>query len=116
MLSYFTPPPSSARLIPVNFNAIEPVELARSLAQDPDIQRKPLYVLIDCQHLTCLRTRGVCHFFSQLLLMRRAGVEVVLDNVNGLLARMLRLCRLDTLFTYVHPAQLLPRKPTRSAA
>ncbi|KAA9338599.1 hypothetical protein F0P96_07170 [Hymenobacter busanensis] len=116
MLGFTSRRHPTARIVRVNFNAIAPVELARTLAQDPDIQRKPLYVLIDCDDVRCLRTHGVCHFVSQLLLMRRAGVQIMLHNVGNTLARALRLLHLDVVFELAATSHFRPEYRARPAA
>ena len=87
---------TAAHMHPVDINTTDPVQLARRLhATDPN-QRPCL--LIDCQRLRCLRTRGVSFLVSQLLLTRAAGADVHLYNVGPVLERALRLLRLDQLF------------------
>jgi anti-anti-sigma factor len=98
--------PLSSRVLPpaylVDVNVTDPIQLARRLhAATPD-QRPRL--LIDCQQLRCLRTRGVSYLVSQLLLTRAVGADVLLYNVAPTLERMFHLLRLHRLFT-IWPVQ-----------
>jgi anti-anti-sigma regulatory factor len=83
-------------LIRVNFDEIKPIELARMLMRYNKLKRPRL--LIDCQSLRCLRTRGVAYFVSQLLTLQAAGAKVLLRNVDPLLHRSLRVLGLDHVF------------------
>ncbi|KUG06529.1 hypothetical protein [Solirubrum puertoriconensis] len=86
------------RILSVDLNTVDPVQLARSLAQDRDIPSIPLCIEVDCQSLRCLRTHGVGHFVTGLLHIRRAGVPVRLRNVSRHLHRLLQLLKLHALF------------------
>ncbi|QNH63744.1 STAS domain-containing protein [Hymenobacter sediminicola] len=91
-------PVNASRFYTVDVNTADPVQLVRrlnSVATD-DTERPCL--LINCQQLRCLRTRGVSFLVSQLLLTRAAGADVLLYNVGPVLERVLRLLRLDQLF------------------
>lgn len=83
-------------LIRVNFDEIKPMELARLLMRYNKLRRPRL--LIDCQSLRCLRTRGVAYFASQLLTLQASGAKVLLRNVDPLLLRTLRVLHLDKVF------------------
>ena len=83
----------------INLNQVDPVRLARRLHQANPEQRP--YLLIDCQQLECLRTHGVSHLVSQLLLTRQAGAEVLLYNVDPVLDRALRLLKLQQIFRLI---------------
>jgi anti-anti-sigma regulatory factor len=83
-------------LIRINFDDVKPIELARMLMRYNKLRRPRL--LIDCQSLRCLRTRGVAYFISQLLTLQAAGAKVLLRNVDPLLHRSLRVLRLDNVF------------------
>ncbi|UYZ58966.1 hypothetical protein [Hymenobacter latericus] len=85
------------RILSVDLNAVDPVQLARSLAHDRDIPSIPLCLEVDCQSLRCLRTHGVGHFVTGLLHLRRAGVAVRLHNVSQHLHQLLRLLKLHTI-------------------
>lgn len=97
MLHFPSPSDASARIYNVDLNATDPVELARRLHRTNASQRACL--LIDCQSLRCLRTRGVSFLASQLLSTRAAGADIVLYNVGPVLYRALRLLNLHQLFT-----------------
>ena len=90
-------PSTSSRTYAVDMNTTDPVQLACRLHQDQPGPR-PL-LLIDCQHLRCLRTHGVSYLASKLLSTRAAGADVLLYNVGPVLERTLRLLRLHELFT-----------------
>ncbi|WP_400193535.1 hypothetical protein [Hymenobacter sp. B81] len=98
-------PHPEARLVPINLDVLDAGLLAQTLAQDPDIRRKAVHVLVDCQQLRSVRDYGVCHFLNQLLLIRQAGVRIVLHNVSPLLRRLLRVLRLESLFEVTWPSQ-----------
>ncbi|MBX0289215.1 STAS domain-containing protein [Hymenobacter sp. HSC-4F20] len=80
----------------IDLNTTDPVALAHQLVRTQPGSRPRL--LIDCQHLQCLRTLGVSHLVSQLLLARQAGAHVLLSNVGPALQRALCLLRLDEVF------------------
>ncbi|MBC6698544.1 STAS domain-containing protein [Hymenobacter puniceus] len=80
----------------VDVNLADPVEVVRSLRKRNPTERPNL--LIDCQQLRCLRTRGVSFLVSQLLLARAAGAELLLYNVGPTLLRVLQLLQLQQLF------------------
>jgi anti-anti-sigma regulatory factor len=90
--------PVTARVIDLDFNHVNPVQLARALRQEQALATMPICVRVDCQSLWCLRTHGVSHFVSQLLTIRQSGVEVRLYNVGPVLRRMLALLRLEDIF------------------
>ena len=83
-------------LIRVNFDEMKPMELARLLMRYNKLRRPRL--LIDCQSLRCLRTRGVGYFASQLLTLHASGAKVLLRNVDAQLLRTLRVLHLDKVF------------------
>jgi len=93
---------AAAHMHSVDINTTDPVQLARRLQATADPNQRPC-LLIDCQRLRCLRTRGVSFLVSQLLLTRAAGADVLLYNVGPMLERALRLLRLDQLF-HLRPA------------
>ncbi|PJJ60825.1 STAS domain-containing protein [Hymenobacter chitinivorans] len=98
-MNNLTPPPThdfTPYLIRVNFDEIKPMELARLLLRYNKLRRPRL--LIDCQSLRCLRTRGVAYFASQLLTLQASGAKVLLRNVDPLLLRTLRVLHLDKVF------------------
>ncbi|MCB2408687.1 STAS domain-containing protein [Hymenobacter lucidus] len=83
-------------LIRVNFNEIKPMELARMLMRYSKLRRPRL--LIDCQNIKCVRTRGVAYFVSQLLTLQAAGAKVLLCNPDPILRRILRVLHLENTF------------------
>ncbi|WP_262712966.1 STAS domain-containing protein [Hymenobacter elongatus] len=101
-LTITSPEDFTPYLIRVNFDEIKPIELARMLLRHSHVRHPRL--LIDCQHLRCLRTRGVAYFVSQLLTLRSSGATILLSNVDARLHRTLRLLRLDVLFQVDVPA------------
>jgi anti-anti-sigma regulatory factor len=56
------------------------------------------HLVVDCASLKCLRTLGVSHVISQLLVLHKSGAIVWLRNVDPLLHRCLHLLRLHTMF------------------
>jgi anti-anti-sigma regulatory factor len=86
-----TPP-----LTPVDLDAVDAARLARTLARQP---RRP-QLLVDCAQLQCLRTLGVSHVVSQLLVLRRGGAHVWLRNADPALRRCLQLLQLDPLISF----------------
>ena len=83
------------RLIRLNFDPTNPTRFARTLTRCAALSRPRL--LINCEHLVCLRTHGVAHFVSHLLLLHHSGATVILYNVSPALFRLLHLLRLDTV-------------------
>ncbi|HEX8349430.1 MAG TPA: hypothetical protein VF598_05690 [Hymenobacter sp.] len=98
MLSTITTPRQQLQCLTVelDFNAVNPLEAARSLQQITAVPDKRM--LINCDHLDCVRTHGVCFFISQLLRMRSYGITLVLRRVPAELGRALHILRLDTVF------------------
>jgi len=88
--------PLTGLTIELDFNAVDPLEVARSLSQITGVSHKCL--LISCDNLACLRRYGVCFFVSQLLLMRTYGITILLRRVRPELGRALRILHLDTIF------------------
>ncbi|GAB2943993.1 hypothetical protein GCM10027048_05970 [Hymenobacter coalescens] len=60
---------------------------------------------MDCGHPRCLRTLGVSHVVSQLLVLCQAGADIRLRNADPLLRRCLALLKLNQLF---HAAEPVP--------
>jgi anti-anti-sigma regulatory factor len=116
MLDFTPTQHPEARVVRVNMNTTDPVHTARALRQQEMAPYRPVYILIDCQGLQCLRTHGVGYFISQLLLVRKAGVAVMLHNVSPLLDRLLRLLQLHTVFDATRPAALSHVAQLRPAA
>lgn len=83
-------------VLTIDLNTTDPVALTQQLVGNQPGSQPQL--LIDCRHLQCLRTLGVSHLVSQLLLVRRAGAQVLLRNVGPVLHRVLCLLRLDEVF------------------
>lgn len=99
MLGFYSRRHPTARLIHLNFNAADPVQLARELVQATSTFSQPRpCLLIDCRAVACLRTRGLGYFVDQLLLIRRTGASIQLLHAEGALRRALHLLHLDTLF------------------
>ncbi|GAB2969693.1 hypothetical protein GCM10027048_45740 [Hymenobacter coalescens] len=116
MLGFLSRRQPTARIVHLNFNVADPVEQARRLARGAAAWREPLCLLIDCSQVNCLRTHGVAHFVSQVLLMRRTGVGLLLHNVGAPLGRLLRLLRLDAVVELTQPARLPARRAVPTAA
>ena len=83
-------------LFTVDLDAVDSVQLGRALAQEAQQIRPQL--LVDCSSMKCLRTMGVSHVVSQLLVLHQSGAIVWLRNVDPALLRCLRLLQLDSLF------------------
>lgn len=81
----------------VDFNTINPLQIAQSLGRITTIPEKRL--LITCENLTCVRELGVSYFVSVLLQIRSCGVTPILQRVPPSLERALRLLKLDALFS-----------------
>ena len=60
----------------------------------------PQLLHLDCSAPPYQGTQGVCHQVSQLLQLRRAGVEVWLRGVHPLLAHSLRELKVAGLFAW----------------
>ncbi|MDF7811947.1 hypothetical protein [Hymenobacter sp. YC55] len=99
MLDFSSLSDPTARVYTIDLNQTDPVRLASRLYQANPKQRPQL--LIDCQHLECLRTRGVSYLASQLLLTRQAGADILLYNVDTVLCRALHLLQLHHLFRVI---------------
>ncbi|RTQ49300.1 hypothetical protein EJV47_14260 [Hymenobacter gummosus] len=105
MLGFYSYRQPTAHLLQLDLNGPDPVQQARRLVQNAAGTRPgPLCLLIDCRQLQCLRTHGLGHFASQLLLIRLLGVGLLLHHVAPPLARRLRLLRLDTVLELARPA------------
>ncbi|OON66442.1 hypothetical protein B0919_21640 [Hymenobacter sp. CRA2] len=81
-------------MLPVDLDTVEANQLARMLLPQATHPR----LLIDCARLKSLRTLGVSHVVSQLLVLHQGGAEIWLANVTPLLGRCLGLLRLGQLF------------------
>ncbi|TGE28133.1 hypothetical protein [Hymenobacter metallicola] len=79
----------------INLDTTAATELVRTLQRTR--QRYPR-LLIDCGNLKCLRTLGVSHVISELLILHRAGAHVWLRNVTPVLHHCLALLKLTALF------------------
>ncbi|RPD47883.1 hypothetical protein DNI29_10625 [Hymenobacter sediminis] len=80
----------------VDLDVVPAAQAARTLARGAWQPRPRL--LIDCGHLKCLRSLGVSHVISELLVLHNAGADVWLNNVDPMLARCLSLLQLNRLF------------------
>lgn len=99
MLGFYSRRHPTARLVHLNFNVADPVQLARELVQAMGVQgQPPPCLLIDCRAVACLRTRGLGYFIDQLLMIRRTGAGIQLLHADGALRRALHLLRLGTVF------------------
>jgi anti-anti-sigma regulatory factor len=85
---------SDASILTVDLDTVNAAHLAQTLAQ---ASHKPR-LLIDCSTLASLRTLGVNHVVSQLLVLRRAGAGIWLHNVQAPLRHCLQLLQLNQLF------------------
>ena len=91
--------PTPANRLPltaVNLDATTAAQLAPTLVRPAG--QLPAQVLVDCGTLQALRTLGVSHVVSELLLLRQSGAQVWLRNVGPVLPQCLRVLRLDHLF------------------
>ena len=55
-------------------------------------------LLVDCANLRCLRTLGVSHVASELLVLRRGGAPIWLRGADPVLRRCLGLLQIEQLF------------------
>jgi anti-anti-sigma regulatory factor len=88
----------SITLFPINLDTEDAKQLARYLARQPKHTWPQL--LVDCSTLKCLRTLGVSHVLSQLLVLHQSGASIRLRNADPVLKRCLNLLRPDSLFLY----------------
>ncbi|PJJ61035.1 STAS domain-containing protein [Hymenobacter chitinivorans] len=79
----------------VNLDTTPATQLVRRLQRT---RQAPPRLLIDCGSLRCLRTLGVSHVISELLVLHRAGAHVWLRNVNPVLYHCLALLKLTDVF------------------
>jgi anti-anti-sigma regulatory factor len=86
----------STTVFPINLDTEDAKQLARYLARQPK-QTRPQFV-VDCSKLKCLRTLGVSHVISQLLVLHQSGASIWLRNTDPVLKRCLHVLRLDSLF------------------
>ncbi|GAB3637944.1 hypothetical protein GCM10027422_35340 [Hymenobacter arcticus] len=84
--------PAATALLLVNLAAVDAALLDR-MRRQPQPQ-----LLINCGMQPCRRGLGVCHFLSQLLLLRQRGASVWLCNVDPLLRRCLQQLGLAASF------------------
>lgn len=84
--------PAAPALLFANLASVEATLLTRMLLQPPP------QLLIDCEAQPCRRSLGVCHFVSELLLLRQQGGSVWLLNVDPLLRRCLQQLGLTAHF------------------
>jgi len=87
---------SASPITPLDLDAVDAVQLARRLRQQPG-EARPQY-FIDCSALVCQRTLGVSHVVSQLLVLHQAGAGIWLRHVNASLRHCLQLLQLSQLF------------------
>jgi anti-anti-sigma factor len=86
----------SAAASSVDLDMVNAQQVARSLARDAQQSRPQL--IVDCSRLKCLRTLGVSHVISELLVLHKAGADIWLRNVDPALHRCLSLLKLTRLF------------------
>ena len=89
-------PAAPASFTTVDLDRVAAADFLHDLAQRPATD--PTQLLVDCSHLACLRTLGVSHVVSQLLVLHQSGARVFLYRVDPVLHRCLQLLRLDALF------------------
>ena len=90
------------RAVKLTIDPSNPTQFGRALVRVATMREPRLHV--DCEHLACLRTHGVAHLASQLLLLHQGGGKVQLYNVSPTLFRVLHLLRLDTVFEVLKPS------------
>ncbi|WP_133272409.1 STAS domain-containing protein [Hymenobacter radiodurans] len=84
------------RAVKLRVDPSDPAQFSNTLVRVATMREPRLFV--NCEHLDCLRTHGVGHLASQLLLLHHGGARVRLYNVSPTLFRTLHLLRLDTVF------------------
>lgn len=82
-------------LTAVNLDALTAKQLVGTLPQQAG---PPARLLVDCGALHALRTLGISHVVSELLVLRQGGAQVWLRNVGPVLHHCLRTLRLDQIF------------------
>jgi len=82
----------------IDLDAVDVKHVAYFLAQHTETLRPQ--IVVDCSTLKCLRTLGVSHVISQLLVLHQSGASIWLRNVDPILKRCLRLLRLEPLFLF----------------
>lgn len=85
--------PAAHELHPIDLDAQDARQILTTLAADATP-----HVVVECATLQSLRTRGVSHVISQLLILHQAGARVFLRNCPLVLQRCLHLLRLQQLF------------------
>ena len=65
--------------------------MRRTLVKRPQL-------LVDCNRLKCMRTLGISHVISELLVLHRAGAHVWLRNASPVLRHCLALLKLTHVF------------------
>lgn len=93
-----TPP-----LVKLTIDPSNPERFARTLSRCATLRHPRL--LINCTYLPCLRTHGVAHLVSSLLLLHQSSAKVLLHHVSPALHRYLHLLRLDGVFRIIPVAQ-----------
>ncbi|KUG08589.1 STAS domain-containing protein [Solirubrum puertoriconensis] len=97
---------NASNIASVDLDAVPAVQVVRALercAQEP----RPL-LLVDAANLQCLRTLGVSHVVSELLVLRQSGADVWLRNASPALRRCLQLLKLDAVF-HLHAEHEAPK-------
>ncbi|ALI99974.1 STAS domain-containing protein [Rufibacter tibetensis] len=69
--------------------------------QSPRQANQEYFVWIDCSSLNCVKSLGFSHFVSQLLLLKQAQANITLLNLSNHQQELLRLLRVEHLFTVV---------------
>ena len=82
-------------VLTIDLDTVQAAQVARALAREYRPQ-----LLVDCGTLKCLRTMGVSHVVSQLLVLHQSGATIWLCNVDATLRTCLCLLRLDALFHF----------------
>ncbi|RNI21837.1 STAS domain-containing protein [Rufibacter latericius] len=59
------------------------------------------HLWIDCSSLECIKSKGVCHFINQLLLLKNQHVHITLLNLGTHYRQMLELLGVNSFFKEV---------------
>ncbi|MBG8553125.1 hypothetical protein [Hymenobacter guriensis] len=86
----------AAYLSAVDLDTVDALQVARTLRKNPSVVQPQL--VVDCGRLQCLRTLGVGHVVSQLLVLRQAGATIWLCNADSTLRRCLDVLKLQRVF------------------
>ncbi|MCR5887886.1 hypothetical protein LRS06_08855 [Hymenobacter sp. J193] len=87
---------AAAYLSAIDLDTVDALQVARTLRKNPSVVQPQL--VVDCGALQCLRTLGVSHVVSQLLVLRQAGASIWLCNADSTLRRCLDVLKLQSVF------------------